>query len=337
MIGPERHILAAPVSTDQSFRGPGSLTETKQKARGKSGQGVTSQHDRRVIYKHRRMPTYKKKTWRKFVKRVRAVTGAQLGIRSIVKNSAALAQTANGAFSNDQVYTTCCLYGLRGASGTPLVDTPNGYSDLKQIVSNDTTIPITGKVMFTSGILDVTYTNETQEIISVPVGEGETQQIRESVPIELDIYEVWMYKDKHGYYDIDSAIADASNTTPAIAGAGYSTLELTDRGATPWDFPQAIQNLGMKIIKKTKFFLGYRQSCTYQIRDPRNHIIDVMQLRDDSFSNSFAWKKVTKGLIAVARKVPNSSAVGVSLQVGMTRKYSYRLLEQNGDKHAYAQ
>lgn len=322
-----------------AFRGPGSNTETKQKRKGKTGQGVTSQHDRRVIYRHKSMPRYKKKSWRRFVKKVHAVNGQQLGIRSIVKNSSAIATTANGSNSNDQCYTTCCLYGMRGASGLPLVDTPNGYSDLKQIVSNDTTLSganYTGKVLFTSGILDVTYTNETQDIITVQVGEGDFEQFRESIPIELDIYEVWMYKDKHAYYDIDSAIVDAENTTPSIAGAGYSPLNLTDRGATPWDFPQAIQNLGMKIIKKTKFFLGYRQSCTYQIRDPRNHIIDVMQLRDDSFSNSFALKKVTKGLIAVARKVPNSSTIGVSLQVGMTRKYSYRILEQNGDKHAYA-
>ena len=65
-----------------------------------------------------------------------------------------------------------------------------------------------------------------------------------------------------------------------------------------------------------------------------------MMATDDSFSDSFALRKVTKGIIAIHKKVPGTgedgpSPVGSSLAVGITRKYAYVVLEQNGEKEGY--
>lgn len=277
-----------------------------KRARVSSGRGITAQHDVSRIYNKRYMPRRKKRVWKRFVRKVHSVNQKLLGTRSIIMNSQILPDAPAVAFQN---YATFCLYGLRGNNG--LADTPNGYSDLKRIVTADTSIPTTGKVLFKSAVLDATFTND-----------GEN-------PLELDIYELSFSKDKHGYYDVDSAIVDAENTVPDITNA----LTLKSRGATLFEFPQAISNLGMKILKKTKYFLSSRQSCTYQIRDPKNHVLEKMQLTDDSFPNSFAWKGKTRVICAVFKGTPNTG--GASLAIGVTRKYSYCVLEQTGDKEGY--
>lgn len=257
------------------------------------------------------MPWRKKRSWKRFIRKVNAVTHKSLGTVSVVFNDTIL-ENLTQSF---QGWTSCCLYGLRGKNGSPVVNTPNGYSDMFRIMNSDASIPTTGKIMLKSAVLDTTYTNTGTQ------------------PVELDLYEVWYQKDRHAYYDFDSAQSDAEAATPELPGA--LTLNMNSKGATLFDFPQTISNLGMKIMKKTKYFLSPAQSCTYQIRDARNHVLEKMPLIDDSYPNSFAWRKVSKGIIAIAKLTPSISETTGAITAGYTRKYSYTVLEQNGDAEAY--
>lgn len=304
---------------------PHSVNDYQAKRRvGKqsSGRGVTSQHDSRRIYKKSWMPRRRKQQWARFKKRVNAARFSNEGTRTVVYNDR-IKEIAITPYSPIvpalQAWSTCCLYGWRGKKdGTFL---PNGYSDIRDIAFRDSDIPYQGKVMFKSGVLDCTYVNNS-EIQQLVEGNWVTKQ---QCVMELDIYEIYYYKDRHQYSDLDSALTE--DTTDPIGSGAEPNISYV--GVTPWDNTQAISNLGFKIMKKTKYFIGAGQAVTYQMRDAANHLFDKYEILDDSFPDQFVKRKVTKGLLAIGKAVPYilpddaSERIYSSFSAGYTRKYSY--------------
>ena len=62
------------------------LTGTVTKKRQTSGLGVTQQHDRRMVYRKRRMSRRLKRRWRNFSRKVLSVSEKDLGSRTVVRN-----------------------------------------------------------------------------------------------------------------------------------------------------------------------------------------------------------------------------------------------------------
>jgi len=94
-----------------------SFTQTRTGRRVSSGQGVTSQYDRRLIYRKRTMPRRKKRRWRGFKNKVLAVSTKSLGSNTIVRNS--LEQSEIPLIpGNDAVqsYVQLALYPIRSTS-----------------------------------------------------------------------------------------------------------------------------------------------------------------------------------------------------------------------------
>ena len=85
-----------------------------RRRRMRSGQGITAQHDQRLIYRKRYMPKRRKSQWRTFVKKVKAVKDKDLGTRTYVMNQQVTQTNTDGTA---QMCYTNGLYTLNGSNG----------------------------------------------------------------------------------------------------------------------------------------------------------------------------------------------------------------------------
>lgn len=280
-------------------------------SRTSSGQGVTSQYDRRLVYKKKRMPRYKRRRWVSFVKKSLAANLKNVGTRTILRNS----QLSITDLTDNQSVLTCALYGADGVDAA----TSCGNKDLLDIFSNDTDLSsATGKAYFTSAVMDITFTNNSSV----------TDTSVQNTGVEVDVYELYWTKKVDANRPL-VAYANADNNTPQINVANLS-LTFTQRGWTPFESPDASAS-GARVVKKTKFILSAGQAATYQTRIAKNYMFrrDVI---DDTDGN-FCIPKITKVLMFVFKGLPTGDATKVlkSIQLGCTRKYSYKVIGVNKD------
>jgi len=305
-------------------RGFGSLTQT-QRRNITSGIGTTTQYDRKLIYRKKYMPRYKKRRWRAFIKKVNAVTDKDLGSRTVVRNDQINSQitmsTANEAV---QQAFSLSLYGNEATGFEP-------SNDLRRI-RQDTDLGTTGKMIFTSGIFDMTVTNTSSRF---------ADSVNPSIRLEVDVYEITSRKDFGNVgtgasaKNLPEVFGEGATDTANIPGLS-NTLSITRRGATPWDFPSAISEYGLKILKKTKYFINERDTFTYQIRDPKRHILDRQKLNMDGQN----MPGMTRFLYIIFRPVPgyvfsDTNSDIYRLSFGVTRKYLYKIAQSTQDYDAY--
>lgn len=285
-----------------------SYTQTRRRSR--TGTGVTAQHDTRVVYRKSRMPRYKRRRWARFCKKVNAALFKTVGTDTTLFNDALVVQTA--ADSAQQVIAEVALYGLAGSAD--LSTGRAGFRDVYTVVNNDPG-NITSKFHFVSGVLDVTMKAATAN----------------TEPVEVDIYEVYCYGDT-GQGSFNQALTDGDSNTPVIL-AGNTSITMSVRGATPFDIPQGISMARGTIVKKTKYLLPAGQAATYQVRDPKNHVVDKQWVVKQFNQVEYAWKKCTKVLYFVIKPVVGTTTQQ-TLNIGCTRKYSYKVIEQSTDADA---
>lgn len=296
-----------------------------------SGKGVTVQHDEKNIYYKKTMPKYKKRRWRKFVKRVQAVHEKDLGVQRYLYNSS-LDTTQNTEISTSfgtvlyQAVTAIHLYGGTKGEGS-FTEFNQGVNDLQELFDKvpiegqaGTLPPIAkfhnqGKLKFISAILDITFT-----------ADGTNQ-----VPLEVDVYHIMYRKNWNNdltgtpfgnstyeeqmwqYVNVyDSQTASASATTSPRLRLGY-------RGCTPFELSPAISAMGIKILKKTKHFVAAGSTFTTQIRDPKTHIIS--QENFNSGSGGVYLKNMTQTLLFVIKPTYFNSLDTFRYHLGSTRIY----------------
>lgn len=285
------------------------------------GAGVTTQYDRKTVYRKKYMPKRKKKQWKRFVRKVKASLLKDVGTKTVVLNSS-LSQIIG---TDAQSWVSVCFYGKNGAADSA---TSCGHRDLFRIFTNDPDLhgatATTQRAQFFSGVIDLTIANNSY---------AETTQATENLSIEVDIYEIIFGKDGIDADRISALINDAISTTPAIAGGG-SEVTLNARGCTPFDLPDMLAK-GVKIVKKTKYMLSKGQCATYQFRDPRNYSFRSDVVWDND--NNFAIKNKTRGFIVLFKGVPTATPdfIVKRIDVGVTRKYGYKIIEQNSDADQY--
>lgn len=317
------------------------FTQTRTKKSTRSGNGVTSQHDARWVYRKKSMPRRKKKVWRSFVKKVHAVAEKDNGTRTIVFNK--FVQFTNST-SNRQAFGTVCLYGMRSDSNTLYDDVYNMVSFENAASPTDAlgvTVWNSTKWLFQSGVLDLTLNNQSTYY------NGSTYSL--SGVMEIDVYEIMCKKDSglysNRFVSLDDVFSYYSGTsyTPIIGNAVsllLSQLTMASRGATPFDFPQALSHVGIKILNKKKYFVSAGNSITYQYRDPRRHVIK----RSEALENAgFNEPGVTRCLLVIGKLAPGLT-IGTTtgtyqevINVGVTRKYMYKIEGVNEDRSAYVQ
>lgn len=287
--------------------------------RGSRDNLVTRQKDYASQYKFKKMPRYKKRRWKKFTKKVLAVTMKNYGKQTVVLNHR-MVQSTNPGFQNA---IALGLYGVNGA-----LDSNNtcGFDDLYRIFKNEPgiqragvapgLIPVSGKLLFGSGVIDYTIRNLSADFEA-----------------EVDIYTGWYRSD---YEDV--ALKSANNPITVYQSAPSTLIEnggdtnLGQRGVTLFDKPTGISATGYHVHKKMKVLLAPGQSSFYQHRDPGNHIVDWTNVEKVGFAKA----KLTYGVWIIFKPTVSSVEDAViTLAVGCTRKYGYTVMEDNVDKVAY--
>lgn len=302
----------------------GNLNTTYDKTKtGTSGVGVTSQYDRKTVYYKKNMPRWKKRKWIGFVKKVEAAELKGIGTKTVVRNALLEGTITPANVPVSQGMLNAVLYGADGgADGL----TGCGFQDLKVIFSNDLQMDApTNKGHFASAVLDATLINAS----TYPEGGVADANYGN---LEVDVYEFVMTR-KTDATGVGGIYADAALVTESINGAGTS-LEITQRGVTPFDLPDALSR-GIKIMKKTKYFLSPGQTATYQMRDPKNYVIRRDAIDDND--ENFARPKLTKGITVIYKCTPVSTGdptkiPTAKLRMGVTRKYMYKVTQDNTDQ-----
>jgi len=279
------------------YRAYKSYTKTSKK-RPSGNYGVTNQHDVKTIYRKKFMPKYKKRKWISFVKKVNAVTEKQYATQTVLFNQ----NTSKTNTAGNQDYMSCWLYGRNGDVGA--AGSEPGITDLATIF-NTVATQATERLIFKSAVLDLTITNNA------------------SVTCEVDIYHVRLRKD-----DVADTFVDAVQKAEFVTGTlpTYTSLIMTKRGCTPFEFPTLISNIGMSILKKTKIFMPGGGTSTYQLRDPRQKRFGREDVVNDP---TFIMPYHTQGLIIMFKPVAGLQDSLATLNIGVTRKFSFIKMDKN--------
>lgn len=303
------------------------LAALRRKKRGTSGRGLTFEHDRQAIYKKRSMPYRKKRRWKAFTRKVNAVAEKEMGSRVVLFNKSVLFENST---NNLQGIFGITLYGLQSSSST---DT--WYNDLHYMgnLENDGNptaiagdrVADNAKMMFQSAVLDITLRNmSTKENALDP-----------ECTLETDVYELSMRKDAElggtPYGEIKSLMNGAvtSGIYDQNTSAQGFRISIDQRGATPFETNKVMSQYGLKIWKKTKFFLRNGQTLTYQVRDPRRHVAyrnKIVQTLQGF--NKPGWTKI---ILIIYKAVPGitvgngAGQTQEKIHVGCTRKYMYKV------------
>lgn len=282
-----------------------------------AGTGVTTQRDAKTIYVKKTMPRRQKKRWSTFKRKVRAAVDTK-GTASIVFNDENVMTIAyQSATSVKQQGAQCCH--LKGASGDILVY-DLGSLDLSRIANNDGQLERSSKFTVTSAVLDITFTNP-----GTASYDG---------PLEVDVYEIVYGKKRPDAGGLIEILSDGTVQT-STWNVSNTKCDLTYRGVTPFDLPESLSIGSIRILRKTKYFVPYHDSVTYQVRDPKN----VVYNRDDFNDPQKGYiGKGTKSVMAIFKPTvtPNSpSTASFALTTKCTRSYKYTVDDVTEDRSAF--
>lgn len=304
-----------------------------------SGQGITTQHDSRRIYRKRFMPRWRKRRWRRFKQKVNAIAEKDMGSRTVVMNKTI---SASNATSSSHCVMACYLYGQRGSATT-------GAQDLFLLQNNENignatataggTVDNSTKFIFQSAILDLTIANRSVRMSNI--GGVPTPVAASEAKLEVDVYEcvVGKHTEEAGatFATFESLLDDNSTQTKSIGGVG-TEIQYFQRGVTPFDLTYSLGRWKIKILKKTKYMVPNGDTFTYQMRDPKRRTATAEDLRNQDGFNRVGWTRV---VFFVAKLIPGLQ-LGTSdnqyqeiLNIGATRKYFYKIEGFNEDRTSY--
>lgn len=322
-----------------------SRTRTRQRRRMTTGRGVTRDMDRREIYRRKSMPKWKRRKWRRFVKKVQAAGDKLKGTRTYISKPNYLMENVSN--TTNQTSTTYALYPVESLNTR--LDLLNRIGKAEntgdQSLLEGETVYKSTKFFFKSAIMDLTFTNRSTVNSASP---ADDDPIAAFCPLEVDLYEITMAK-KSTYLDSSgnpqilntlSACLDYSKSSEIDNEEGFAKriFSMQSRGLSPWDFTTSLSRFGIKIHKKTKFFLDTGKYFTYQMRDHRNHVITKEKLTE---TQGFNMPGLTKILYVVMKPVSGvipdigttEGTTRARLFCGQTYKYTYSIEGSTEDRH----
>lgn len=299
-----------------------------------SGYGVTQQHDARLVYAKRNMSRGKKRRWRKFKNKVLAVSEKGLGSQTVVFNVQTSRENTDPTL---QAVEDFALYPMVSGSATWFNDLDRiGQLNAAAATTPDSglTVSQSSKILFKSAILDMTIRNTSTN----------NGSFDSSLRLEVDVYEIVMYSngDEEGttYGRLLDLFNQNSVRTLPIGGGVTSKVDFNRRGVTPFELTYSLSNWKIKILRKTKYQINAGDQITYQIRDPRRHVMLQRQLTStEGFNNPKCTRLVyITGKLAPGITVGPVGTPGVCqerMTFGVTRKYFYKVENWSEDRTAY--
>lgn len=293
-----------PIPRKRKYTGPSKFNRVFKKARRMSRYSTnitTAQKDYGNQYRKKRMPRYKKKAWKKFSNKVKAVNIKSKGLKTVVFNESA------SSVASDQNFMALHLYGGRGTPGAAGSPGTIGAGDLNRMFANDPSVvqgtgPLNariGKLVFGSAVIDITMHN---------IGE---------LDAEVDIYYCYHRKDVISE-NLDRNFGTGSGSLQEPIQSGNVTLDLYQRGVTPFDCSTSLSESGLTVLKKQKLFLRTTQTAFIQHRDAQNHVLEWNRLKQ----TGYAVRKLTYTILVIHKPVTGSEGTS-HIAFGCTRKYSY--------------
>jgi len=304
-----RYGVGLALGAAQKRRSGRSYTKTKRKK--SSSSGVTHNRDNVVQYRKSRMPTRKRKQWKKFVNKVAAANERSLGTKTIVLNKS---YTGSTDLAAQQVFMLSSLYGMNGTNTTVELGNADVYRIFQEAYLSTKE---NQKLTFKSAVMDMTLTNS-----------GTTR-------LEVDLYHL-TYWGLPTFTNFANAHTEAAIDTPTMNpnGTGYfSSIELGKRGVSPFDMPQLIKYAKFTVQKKVKYWIDIGETATFQIRDPKTHVIDETSVLS---SQHWCQPRLTQTVLIVFKSVTGTLATGSALTMGVTRKYSLNSVD-NSDEDGYVE
>lgn len=308
----------------KASRGRTQTLYTRKYTRSAAGLLGGTNADLRRVYRKGRMPLRKKRNWRRFIKRVHAVSEKELGSRTVLFNDA-ISQTNT---LNSQSSLTLCLYPGKSAAYGWLNDL-GAIASLENVGNPTAAAGVSTygstKYLFQTGVLDLTLRNDS----TFQPTDAASRVLDGRAALELDIYEFIVNSEASDNPSVIQNFSQilASYDDSEIGGTGTG-ISIADRGATPFEFGTQMGHFKVKILKKTKYFIPNNQTITHQIRDPRRRVATQQQMNNLESFNMKGW---TRGLYLVYKLVPGVNA-GISpgdfqqkIMVGITRKYMYKI------------
>lgn len=284
-----------------------------------TGIGVTNQFDKKTIYRKKKAP----KRLRKKLKR-----SYKAFLYNTIKTHGSFTRVFNDLITDSilkvdrptvQKWLICHLYGLNGT--TPGGTIECGFADIGSIASDIPTAAKNRKIVFSSAVLDLTMTN------SSAIGENDALFPN----LEVDVYE-FSYRRDTQHQNFAALLGSAFGVVDQI-GAG-TKINMNQRGVAPFDMTGLMDNV--KILRKTKFFLSGRQTATYQMRIPFNCSYQLGNIVDQGSPFISDMKPYTRSIFFLFKSTAGDSfGDNASLSVGVTRKYMWKILEDNSDLGRY--
>lgn len=323
-------LSRARLAAQRTFRRSQTLTRRRNPT---NGIGITTQHDERRIYRKKSMPRRFRKRWKRFKNKVLAVSEKDLGTRTVVFNKN---YNFNNSTSGQHIVSNVALY--------PAVSASSSLNDMQNLLATEVgtwttasgeAVYSASKYIFKSAILDITFRNS-----STFTADGTNFSADSRAKLETDIYEILVGhtgSDTSGVYsDLVAMLNAGAGDTLNIGGAGTG-VALNLRGVTPWDIPAALSRFKIKILKKTKFMTPNGDTFTYQVRDPRRHVANEIKMNFNGV-NMIGW---TRWILFISKIVPGltvgttANTFQESLDVGLTRKYFYKIEGVSEDRDRY--
>lgn len=276
-----------------------------------SGQGVTIQRDRAVIYRRKRAPRKKRMRARRSMRSFKSKILKLKGHRTLLTNAQFSSSSALGA----QSVTSWVLYGGR-VDGAAASAAQRGYDDMNDMRKRDYMLgDSTGDLQQRFAPGDVKWYVKTA-VMDITIQNGSA-----TVGFEMDIYEFTCGEiPSIAGSDVETAIQFYNQDTylPGASSAGLQILTQDDRGATPFEFGPAMSKIRMKILKKTKYFVPGGDTVTYQIRDSK-----IRTMNHGVFRNNSCTTRYTRGVYVVCKPTPANAESTTNYICGCTRKYKY--------------
>lgn len=308
-------------------RAAGRYFSRNSSSNGKKGitvSGVTNQHDEKMIYRKKRMPKGKRKAWKKFTKKVKAVEIKDRGLQ-VIMYEGTKSVTATGGSAN---WLAAHFYG-EGAGLTSAKEV--GLSDLQQLgkhanLVNEkyTNANIGGNNNFRT--LDTSNVARRNDIRMQSAQIDVTLTNTGTNAVCVVIYHLWYVSDTD-VYGIDNALAASQESPIQLTNGFNSTLpDLTAVAPSQYDWklfnqPGLISKLGCTVRSMKEVYLSPGQYHRMNIRDPRNYNISIDSVNNQTgvTFHTFSNVKRTESLFFHVKAPGGDSTVSMKA----TRTYRY--------------